>query len=64
MPVYGETCVCDYKGGRERKREIYIYTYTYIYREREFLSGPSLGFSKVIIWAKFAFVKTLFAKTL
>ena len=34
-------------------------TYIYIYAVK-LLSGPSLGFSKVIIWAKFVFLKTLF----
>ena len=28
----------------------------------ELLSGPSLGFLKVIIWSKFAFYKTLIVK--
>ena len=36
--------------------------YIYIYIAVKLLSGPSLGFSKVIIWAKFVFLITLFAK--
>ena len=35
--------------------------YIYIYAVK-LLSGPSLGFSKVIIWAKFVFFKTLLAQ--
>ena len=36
---------------------IYIYIYAVV-----LLSGPSLAFWGVIIWAKFAFYKTLFVK--
>ena len=42
----------------------HIYIYIYIYAcAVELLSGSSLGFSTVTIWAKFVFL-TLFAKTL
>ena len=35
---------------------MYIYIYIYIYAV-ELLSGPSLGFLKVIVWSKFVFYK-------
>ena len=40
---------------------MHIYIYIYIYAV-VLLSGPSLAFWGVIIWAKFAFYKTLFVK--
>ena len=40
------------------------YIYIYIYIAVKLLSGPSLGFSKVIIWAKFVFLNTACTKTL
>ena len=40
---------------------IYVYIYIYIYVVM-LLSGPSLAFWGVIIWAKFVFYKTLFVK--
>ena len=38
-----------------------LFSYIYIYAV-VLLSGPSLAFWGVIIWAKFAFYKTLFVK--
>ena len=41
---------------------IYLFIYIYIYMYAvKLLSGPSLGVFKVIVWAKFVFLKTLFA---
>ena len=47
------------KLGPDNNLTAYIYIYIYAVK---LLSGPSLAISKVIIWAKFAFLKTLFAK--
>ena len=41
---------------------MHIYIYIYIYIAVVLLSGPSLAFWGVIIWAKFAFYKTLLVR--
>ena len=38
---------------------LYIYIYIYIYYAVKLLSGPSLGFLKVIIWSKLGFLKVI-----